>query len=127
MYYESCLDVNDTMETLGPKPMIDLLRKIGGWNISQSGFDLKKWSFQNTVQTVLNKYNIGALFSYSVGEDDKNSTRHVLQIDQSGLTLPTRENYLNKTEHGKVLEAYLDYMTKVSIKLALQRCLITIV
>lgn len=60
------------------------------------------------------RYNIGALFSYAVGEDDRNSTRHVLQIDQSGLALPTRENYLNKTEHAKVLAAYFDYMTKVS-------------
>ncbi|KAL3271004.1 hypothetical protein HHI36_021505 [Cryptolaemus montrouzieri] len=117
MYYESCLDVNDTMEVLGPKPMVDLLRKIGGWNISESGFNVRKWSFQNIVQVVLNKYNIGALFSYSVGEDDKNSSKHVLQIDQSGLTLPTRENYLNKTEHAKVLEAYLDYMTKVGVLL----------
>ncbi|XP_044763653.1 endothelin-converting enzyme homolog isoform X2 [Coccinella septempunctata] len=117
IYYESCLDVNDTMESLGAKPMLDVLRKIGGWNISDSGFDLKKWSFQNTVQTVLNRYNIGAFFSYSVGEDDKNSSRHVLQIDQSGLTLPTRETYLNKTEHAKVLEAYLDYMTRVGVLL----------
>lgn len=60
----------------------------------------------------------GALFSYAVNEDDRNSSRHILQIDQSGLTLPTRENYLNKTEqHEKVLKAYLEYMTKVKIML----------
>lgn len=35
------------------------------------------------------------------------------KIDQGGLTLPTADNYLNVTEHGKVLAAYLDYMTKV--------------
>lgn len=29
------------------------------------------------------------------------------------MTLPTADNYLNVTEHGKVLAAYLDYMTKV--------------
>lgn len=115
MYYESCLDVNDTVEDLGAKPMIDLLRKIGGWNVTESGFNLTQWSLQTIVQTVQNRFNIGGLFSYVVGEDDKNSTRHILQIDQSGLTLPTRENYLNKTEHAKVLAAYLDYMTKVII------------
>ena len=37
----------------------------------------------------------------------------LLQIDQGGLTLPTRDNYLNKTENEKVLAAYLDYMTKI--------------
>lgn len=114
MYYESCLDVNDTIENLGAKPMLELLKTIGGWNVTNSSFNIDTWSLQKILQTVQNKYNIGALFSYAVGEDDRNSSRHVIQIDQSGLTLPTRENYLNKTEHAKVLEAYLDYMTKAS-------------
>lgn len=35
------------------------------------------------------------------------------KIDQGGLTLPTADDYLNITEHGKVLAAYLEYMTKV--------------
>lgn len=38
----------------------------------------------------------------------------LFQIDQGGLTLPTRDTYLNKTANEKVLAAYLDYMTKVS-------------
>lgn len=62
-------------------------------------------------------YNMGGLFSWAVGEDDRNSSRHVIQIDQGGLTLPTRDNYLNKTAHEKVLTAYLDYMTKVAVLL----------
>lgn len=61
---------------------------------------------------------MGALFSFSVGEDDKNSSRHVLQVDQSGLALPTRDNYLNKTgAHLNILKAYLEYMTKVGVLL----------
>lgn len=114
LYYESCLDTNDTIEQLGAKPMLDLLKEIGGWNVTNSNFNIATWKLQTVLQIVQNKYNIGAFFSYAVGEDEKNSSRHVLQVDQSGLTLPTRENYLNKTEHAKVLEAYLDYMTKVS-------------
>ena len=35
------------------------------------------------------------------------------QIDQSGLTLPNRDYYINKTDHDEILMAYLDYMTKV--------------
>lgn len=108
------MDSNDTIEQLGAKPMLDLLRQIGGWNITNSGFNVNTWSLQKVLQVVQSKYNIGALFSYAVGEDEKNSSRYVLQVDQSGLALPTRENYLNKTEHAKVLQAYLEYMTKVS-------------
>ncbi|KAI4454811.1 zinc metalloprotease family m13 neprilysin-related [Holotrichia oblita] len=117
LYYESCLDLNETIETLGAKPMLDLLIKIDGWNISKSNFSATGCSLQKTLQVIQNKYYIGALFSYAVGEDDRNSSRHVIQIDQSGLTLPTRQYYLNKTEHGKVIEAYLDYMIKVGVLL----------
>ena len=94
--------------------MLKLLKDIGGWNITDSNFSVSRWSFQRTLQLVQNQYSVGGLFSYGVGEDDKNSTRHVLQIDQSGLTLPTRDHYLNVTEHKKILDAYLEYMTKVN-------------
>ena len=33
-------------------------------------------------------------------------------MDQSGLTLPNRDYYINKTENDDILVAYLDYMTK---------------
>lgn len=36
-------------------------------------------------------------------------------MDQSGLTLPNRDYYINKTENDEILVAYLDYMTKVSV------------
>ncbi|XP_018323598.2 endothelin-converting enzyme homolog isoform X2 [Agrilus planipennis] len=118
LYYESCLDVNDTIEELGAKPLVNLIKKLGGWNITNSNFNVSSWTLQNAMQILQNKYNIGALFSYLVGEDDRNSSRHILQIDQSGLTLPTRDHYLNKTkEHLKILKACLEYMTKVGVLL----------
>jgi len=64
------------------------------------------------------RYNINCLFAWAVGEDDKNSTRHVIQIDQGGLTLPTPDYYSNKTDiHKKVLKEYIDYMTKICVLL----------
>lgn len=116
MYYSSCLD-EEEIEKLGGAPMIDVIKDIGGWNLTLTGFNLNKWSLQRTLQRVQNVYNMGGLFGWAVGEDDRNSSRHVLQIDQGGLGLPTRENYLNKTQHKKVLDAYLDYMIKVAVLL----------
>lgn len=116
LYYESCMD-EETMESLGGKPLVDLLREIGGWNISDTGFNVKNWSLQITLQKLQNRYNMGGLFGWAVDEDDRNSSNHIIQIDQGGLTLPTRDNYLNKTEHKKILIAYLDYMTRVAVLL----------
>lgn len=130
LYYTSCLDENEIMEELGATPMLQLLQQIGGWNVSESTaiplgsdkprtvrFNVTTWSLETTLKTLQNKYNMGGLFGWAVGEDDRNSSRHVIQIDQGGLTLPTKDNYLNKTLHKKVLDAYLDYMTKVAVLL----------
>lgn len=105
------------MEKLGAQPLQTLLLQIGGWNASSSGFNVSNWSLAKTLKILQNKYNMGGLFVWAVGEDDRNSSRHIIQIDQGGLTLPTRDNYLNKTVHAKVLAAYLDYMTKVVVLL----------
>ncbi|CAD7093917.1 unnamed protein product [Hermetia illucens] len=117
LYYESCLDEDEIMEKLGAEPMQKFLRDIGGWNVTESGFSLSNWSMEETLKRSQNIYNMGGLFAWAIGEDDRNSSRHVIQIDQGGLTLPTRDNYLNRTVHEKVLNAYLDYMTKVAVLL----------
>uniref|UniRef100_A0A1Q3G4E4 Putative m13 family peptidase n=4 Tax=Culex tarsalis TaxID=7177 RepID=A0A1Q3G4E4_CULTA len=119
LYYQSCLDEDETMEKLGADPLLKLLKNVGGWNVTAnaSGFDLSKWSLQKSLQVLQIKYNMGGLFGWAVGEDDRNSSKHIIQIDQGGLTLPSRDNYLNKTANAKILTAYLDYMTKVSVLL----------
>lgn len=66
IYYESCLDVNETVEHLGAKPMLDLLEKVGGWNISGE-FNLSGWTLQKTLHVLHNEYNMAGLFSWAVG------------------------------------------------------------
>ena len=47
-----------------------------------------------------------------MGENDKNSSQHVIQIDQGGLSLPTRDYYLNDND-TKVMEALKNVIFKV--------------
>lgn len=116
VYYRSCLDKNETIEELDGKPMLDLFNKIGGWNIS-GDFDISQWNFQRTLELLHNQFNRGGLFSWGIGEDERNSSRNILQLDQGGLGLPTRDYYLNKSKDDEVLVAYLNYMTKVGVLL----------
>lgn len=55
VYYESCLDKDEEMEKLGAKPMIDLLYKLGGWNVTESGFNIEKWSLSKTLKILHNR------------------------------------------------------------------------
>ncbi|KPI97453.1 Endothelin-converting enzyme 1 [Papilio xuthus] len=118
IYYDACIDTNETIEKLGEKPLIGVIKQLGGWHLLPNTVTKQqKWDLQKLMQDVQNTYNLGGLFNWAVSEDDRNSSKHVIVLDQGGLNLPTRDNYLNKTAHKKVLDAYLDYMTKISVLL----------
>lgn len=86
--------------------------QAGGWGISGE-FDVKSWDLQRSLQIYHNQYNRGGLFSWAVGADERESTKNIIQLDQGGLGLPSRDYYLNKTDKNAVIEAYLDYMIKI--------------
>ncbi|XP_050438919.1 endothelin-converting enzyme homolog isoform X2 [Adelges cooleyi] len=110
-YFATCMDPNDTLEALGPKPLKDILDDIGGWNIS-GAWDVSTWSLQLTLETAHNRYNMDGLFDWSVMEDYKNSSRYVIEVVEGSLSLPNRNFYLDK-ENQKMLDVFLDYMTKI--------------
>lgn len=116
IYYMSCMDTNETIEELGAKPLLSLLDEVGGWSVS-GGFNVSSWSLQKTVETLMIQYSMMGFFNWYVAEDDRNSSRYSIVVDQNGLTLPTRDNYLNKTANEKLLATYLDYMTKIGVLL----------
>ncbi len=54
MYYESCLDNDETMEKLGAKPMLTLLKDIGSWSVTDEKFNVKNWTLQRVLQKLHN-------------------------------------------------------------------------
>uniref|UniRef100_T1KLB5 Uncharacterized protein n=1 Tax=Tetranychus urticae TaxID=32264 RepID=T1KLB5_TETUR len=116
VYYRSCLDKNETIEKLGAMPMQQFLTEIGGWNMS-SDFNASSWDFQMSLQVVHNRYNRGGFFSWAVGADAKNSSNNIIQLDQGGLSLPSRDYYLNKSSDDEVLQAFKSFTVKVAVLL----------
>ena len=118
-YYKSCIDTNGTLEKLGGRPLLDILSNFF-WNVTDfnGGTQLETWSLQDVTERLQHNYNVGGFFVWNVGEDDKNSSRHVLQLDQGGLSLSTRDQYLNKTaQEDPVLAALLHVMVQSSLML----------
>ncbi|KAJ7306527.1 hypothetical protein JRQ81_009887 [Phrynocephalus forsythii] len=108
-YYQSCM--NETkIEELKEKPLTDRIQKLGGWNINVS---LATKDFNRTLLEVVAHLHISPFFSIYVGADSKNSSCNIVQVDQSGLGLPSRDYYLNKTQNEKVLAGYLDFMVQL--------------
>ncbi|XP_055369767.1 endothelin-converting enzyme 2b isoform X2 [Betta splendens] len=112
-YYLSCLNTQK-IEELGAQPLVDLIAKIGGWNMT-GPWD--KDNFMEVLKVVSGPYRAQPFFSVGVSADPKNSNSNVIQVDQSGLFLPSRDYYLNKTANEKVLMAYLDYMVELGMLL----------
>lgn len=112
-FYLSCLQ-SERIEKLGAKPLRDLIDKIGGWNITGP------WdedSFMDVLKAVAGTYRATPFFTVYVSADSKSSNSNIIQVDQSGLFLPSRDYYLNRTANEKVLTAYLDYMVELGVLL----------
>ncbi|XP_048397949.1 endothelin-converting enzyme 2-like isoform X2 [Stegostoma tigrinum] len=112
-YYLSCLN-EQKIEELGAQPLIDLINRTGGWNIT-GPWD--KDNFMEVLKAVSGTYRAVPFFTVYVSADSKSSNSNVIQVDQSGLFLPSRDYYLNKTANEKVLNAYLDYMVELGVLL----------
>ncbi|KAK2526710.1 Ece1 [Columba livia] len=110
-YYQACMN-ESKIEELRATPLVELIQKLGGWNITGP------WAgdnFNATLREVTAHYRTSPFFSVYVSADSKNSNSNVIQVDQSGLGLPSRDYYLNKTENEKVLAGYLNYMVQLGM------------
>ncbi|NWX94391.1 ECE2 enzyme, partial [Nothoprocta pentlandii] len=136
-YYLSCLK-EQRIEELGSQPLVELIDKIGGWNITGPW---NQSNFMEVLKLVSGTYRATPFFTVYVGADSKSSNSNIIQVcseapgpptlaalvahaasplpqvDQSGLFLPSRDYYLNKTANEKVLAAYLDYMVELGMLL----------
>ena len=81
VYYASCMDDNKTIETLGARPLLDLLRQFGGWSVSDwsGAWNGSGWRVQDMIETT-HSYGLYSFFSLWVGEDEKDKDRNILQV-----------------------------------------------
>jgi putative endopeptidase len=59
-------------------------------------------------------YGISGIFSFGVGQDQKDSTRQIAQAGQGGLGLPDRDYYLlQNPRQQKIRDQYVAHMTRM--------------
>lgn len=94
--------------------MKNLLKSYGGWPLLEKHWKKPNQSIEQLMGEMRSELNEHFLISVLVGPDDKNSSVNILLVDQLILALPSREYYL-KSSSNTDLEAYLNYMTKISL------------
>ncbi|MGE5615519.1 MAG: M13 family metallopeptidase [Bacillota bacterium] len=103
-YYASALDTA-AIEKAGLAPLAPLFDRIAALRASD---DLPKTVAQ------LHAFSIEAPFRFSVSTDDKDSSRYLAQVYQSGLGLPDRDDYFRDDAKTKALrEAYRRHVAKM--------------
>ena len=81
-YYTSCMDPSSILEKLQAKPLVELLKDIGGWSISKVdgvSWSEEDWQLQDVVQK-MHKLGFNVLFTFAVSEDEKEPLRNVLKV-----------------------------------------------
>ena len=102
-FFAACMNV-DQANALGMKPVEPSLQAIDALQD------------KNAIAAFLGdkQYIGGGFFSFGVEQDEKDSTKQIAELHQSGLTLPDREYYLATDERSvKIRAQYSDYLVKI--------------
>ena len=112
--YFACMD-RQKIEMLGVTPLTDILARLGSWPVvaGPSWSAGPDWSWQSLIYQ-LRSLGLATdfLINFSVSTDLRDSTRHVMSLDQPELGL-ARE-FLVKGEEDPVVQAYTGFMIEVA-------------
>jgi putative endopeptidase len=107
-FYYSGMDVKN-IDKLGISPLTPEFKKI---NSIQNLEDL-----QNAISH-LHSIGIGVLFGFSSMQDFKDSTKIIAAVEQGGLSLPSRDYYIeDNKKFREIRDKFVQHMTKMFILL----------
>ena len=82
LLYRPCLDSEGRLEQLGAEPLKEIIRAVGGWNLtSHTGFDLSDFDLKRKLIRV-SQFNTNSLFHWYVREGMYNTSQYELFIHQ---------------------------------------------
>ncbi|XP_064319822.1 kell blood group glycoprotein isoform X2 [Phalacrocorax carbo] len=98
-FYHSCMDTQK-IESQGTQPLKNLLTQVGGWNITGVG---KAKDFNETLQTLMGRYNTFPFFSVRVGPSPFGLKTNIIQIDHPEFEMPPESKFKEKNYLERVV------------------------
>lgn len=118
-YYKACLR-KDFIESHGNETLIALINDVGSWSLTnRSTWNEEQWNFDHSLSKIHHLKSMPLFYMY-VAPDDKNSSRNVIQIEQSGVTLSDESIYRRPAE-DKIVKAYKKLMINVGLLLGAEK------
>uniref|UniRef100_A0A4W4HEI0 Membrane metallo-endopeptidase-like 1 n=1 Tax=Electrophorus electricus TaxID=8005 RepID=A0A4W4HEI0_ELEEL len=94
------------------QPLLKLIDAMGDWPVASEGWSKEPLWLEDTLATLNTRYNRKVLLDMFVWPDDRDSSHHVIHIDQPSLGMPSRDYYFN---NGNYKKAYLQFMVSMAI------------
>jgi len=104
-YYAACMNTS-LVDSKGLAPLTPAFEKIAALS------DTKKISM--LMGQLLEAGSPAPLFRFSVGQDEKDSSKQIAETFQGGISLPDRDYYLSDTKRFETIRAaYVEHLTKM--------------
>ncbi|XP_077679791.1 kell blood group glycoprotein isoform X4 [Eretmochelys imbricata] len=94
-FYHSCMDTQQ-IEAEGAQPLKELINQVGGWDFTGPG---KQTDFNQTLQTLMGKYNTFPFFRVYVGPSSSDPSTNIIQIDHPEFEMPPESDYNEKANY----------------------------
>ncbi|XP_067424410.1 kell blood group glycoprotein [Emydura macquarii macquarii] len=108
-FYHSCMDTQ-RIEEEGAQSLKDLINQVGGWDFTGSR---KNTDFNQTLQTLVGKYNTFPFFRAFVGPSSFDPSINIIQIDHPEFEMPLESDYNEKANYPEVVRVYFSYLMKL--------------
>ncbi|OXB56601.1 hypothetical protein ASZ78_009816 [Callipepla squamata] len=98
-------------------PLLEVLTIVGDWPVASADWNNTKepsWSMEEKLSIMNSRFNKRVLIDMFVWNDDRDSSRHIIYIDQPSLGMPSRDYYFNGGNYQRVREAYLQFMITIA-------------
>ncbi|KAM8927932.1 membrane metallo-endopeptidase-like 1 isoform 2-T2 [Pelodytes ibericus] len=114
--YKSCMN-ESLIEQRDTSPLLEMLALMGEWPVASADWNLTKgsgWSLEEKLALLNFRFNKRVLLDMFVWNDDRESSKNIIYIDQPGLGMPSRDYYFNGGNYQKIREAYLQFMITIA-------------
>ncbi|XP_062988136.1 neprilysin [Elgaria multicarinata webbii] len=116
MLYRSCIN-ESAIDSKGGQPLISIMPTFSDWPVASDNWDTAygaNWAAEKSIAELNSQYGKRVIINVFVGTDDKNSTQHIIHIDQPSLGLPSRDYYECTGVYKEACTAYVDFMISVA-------------
>ncbi|KAM9318246.1 neprilysin-like isoform 2-T2 [Pholidichthys leucotaenia] len=111
--YKSCTN-ESLIELRQGEPLLNMLPDVSEWPIAVDNWETNygtKWRLEDVIATLNGKYGSLLLVNFFVGNDDKDSTSHIIHFDQqTSLGLLSRDYYNCSGPYAEACRAYEQFM-----------------